>query len=242
MTTITHNPHIVNKILNKNNNNNNNNKKYKIDLREKNALSLCNTLSLNNKANLEDNFPYYNRDLLKDSLALFYKNSENLNRVVPIITEQTKISLRLLDWFVTNYSKKYKTLYLTKCGDPFIVHMEYKAQLKAYHKEKFDPFCRSTGKHNNQIQFKFYKKDLRSKERSVKSEIMKTTVGQLNFFKWAIQNKVIDYVIDNFKNIESDMEEYNRNRKNRKDEMYTYMTARQSITTYNNVHIVVKFD
>ena len=34
---------------------------------------------------------------------------------------------------------------------------------------------------------------------------MTTTVGQLNFFKWALENKVIDYINNNLTKIDKDM-------------------------------------
>jgi hypothetical protein len=32
-----------------------------------------------------------------------------------------------------------------------------------------------------------------------------TTIGQLNFFKWAILNKVVDYIVENYDAITQDM-------------------------------------
>ena len=43
--------------------------------------------------------------LLRTKLIEFYKNKENLNILLPIILQQTRLSLRSLDWFVTNYCK-----------------------------------------------------------------------------------------------------------------------------------------
>jgi hypothetical protein len=34
---------------------------------------------------------------------------------------------------------------------------------------------------------------------------METTIGQLNFFKWAIENKIVDYIETNYLSIEDDM-------------------------------------
>jgi hypothetical protein len=50
--------------------------------------------------------------LLKVKLIDFYKIESNLNILLPIILQQTRLSLRSLDWFVTNYSKKYNTNYI----------------------------------------------------------------------------------------------------------------------------------
>ena len=67
--------------------------------------------------------------------------------------------------------------------------LNYKAQLKSYSKKQFDPFCR-----RNRINFYFNE-----------DEFITTTVGQLNFFRWALQNNVIDYITKNYKDIETDM-------------------------------------
>ena len=44
--------------------------------------------------------------------------------------------------------------------------------------KQFDPFCR-----RDRIQFNYGK-----------DKYIITTVGQLNFFRWAIENKVLDYI------------------------------------------------
>ena len=46
------------------------------------------------------------QNLLMNSLETFFKKKENLDVIMPIINGQSKISLRVMDWFVTNYSKK----------------------------------------------------------------------------------------------------------------------------------------
>ena len=53
-------------------------------------------------------------DLLLNTLLEFYKNEDNLNKILKIITGDTKISLRIVDWFATNYAKKNFTLYNIK--------------------------------------------------------------------------------------------------------------------------------
>jgi hypothetical protein len=99
-----------------------------------------------------------------------------------IINGETKISLRIVDWFVTNFSKKYYTVYeIANNRDEstrFKVYNDYKLKLKAYSKRRFDPFCRwerITVPYDNE-------------------KFMETTIGQLNFFKWAIENKIVDYI------------------------------------------------
>ncbi len=129
------------------------------------------------------------------SLDKFYKNKEYMNIMLPIVNGYSNISLRALDWFVTNYSKHNKTYFVLKSNSKnFNVHYNYKSQLKAFNKKFFDPFCRG-----NRIPF-FYDNE----------NCIITTIGQLNFFKWAISNEVISYVNDNLKLIEKDMNKSNK--------------------------------
>lgn len=149
-------------------------------------------------------------DILLKSLYRYY-NSSNMKEMLPIVTgcSHTKVSLRVLDWFVTNYAKKKHTTYPLKSNGRIItfdVFLSYKSQLKAYNKRFFDPFCR-TNKNNNKNKIAFqYDKD--------KSLI--TTIGQLNFFRWAIRNKVISYVKENLEEINIDMNENNKKNRRKK--------------------------
>jgi hypothetical protein len=132
------------------------------------------------------------RDLLMVSLSRFYSQKNHMHRVIPYITCQSGVSLRLIDWFVTNYSKKKNTI-LTRQASNNIVHfnvyLSYRAQLKAYSKQQFDPFRR-----RDRVMFYY------DRNRSVE-----TTVGQLNFFRWTLQNDVLDYIVANSGIIETDM-------------------------------------
>ena len=51
--------------------------------------------------------------LLYESLIKFYTCKSNLDILLPIIEQKSNISLRILDWLVTNYSKKYNVAYET---------------------------------------------------------------------------------------------------------------------------------
>ena len=119
-----------------------------------------------------------------------------------IINGESKISLRIVDWFVTNFAKKYYTVYevaTQKDKIRFKVYNDYKLKLKAYRKTKFDPFCRW-----ERIMIP-YDED----------NFMETTIGQLNFFKWAIENKIIEYIETNYADIENDMNHRNSTSKRR---------------------------
>jgi len=132
-------------------------------------------------------------ELLLNNLLHFYENHDYLKKMVEIIQGESKISLRIVDWFVTNYAKKNFTVYEIEnhLGEPtrFKVYNEYKLKLKAYSKIRFDPFCRW-----ERIRIP-YDED----------NYMETTLGQLNFFKWAIENRIIDFIEENYDVIEADM-------------------------------------
>ena len=116
----------------------------------------------------------------------FYSIPENFNKVQTILAGDSRISLRLLDWLVTNYAKKHNVSYLATGNRHVVVYLAYKSHLKAYSKKMFDPFCRW-----KRIQFME----------------MKTTVGQLSFFEWAIQDDVLAYIDAHFAEIQKDMDD-----------------------------------
>ena len=130
-------------------------------------------------------------ELLLEKLLQFYNTNNNFDKMINIINGTSKISLRIVDWFVTNYSKKNYVVYELDNikNDRVKVYNDYKLKLKAYSKKKFDPFCRW-----ERINVP-YKNDT----------CIQTTLGQLNFFKWIIENKILDYIEENYKLIENDM-------------------------------------
>lgn len=147
------------------------------------------------------------KDLLMISLSKFYNVKANVNKIIPLVEQRSEISLRLVDWFVTNYSKKNNTV-ITKERNGNIIHfnvyLSYRNQLKAYSKEKFDPFRR-----NEHIIFYY------DVEKSIE-----TTHGQLNFFRWVIQNDILEYIEEHLEEIETDMlttQKQNQNKKKDED-------------------------
>ena len=81
--------------------------------------------------------------LLLESLIEYY--SKNMHLFTSIITQKSILSLRILDWLVTNYAKKENIVYTIIKNNQevnFNIYLDYKNQLKAYSKKYFDPFCR----------------------------------------------------------------------------------------------------
>ena len=139
-------------------------------------------------------------DILLNKLLDFYYQENYLERMLSIINGTSKISLRIVDWFSTNYSKKNFTMYETSKNSRFKVYEDYKLKLKAYSKKRFDPFCRW-----DRITIP-YKGDC----------VIQTTIGQLNFFKWVLEHKILDYIEKNFNDIKKDQDNRNSTAKNRK--------------------------
>ena len=191
-------------------------------------------------------------------LTKFFAQKENITKLKAIIDGTSKLSLRLIDWFVTNYSKKNYIMYNLKklqelsnpqkpqssksrkkqslnldesqspptsniedtdnllffpsspksqqmeaeiepdiesteelFSDYFNVFNDYRAQLKSLNKRNFDPFCR-----RSRIKFYYGKTN---------DDYIITTVGQLNFFKWSIENYILEYIELNLEKIDEDM-------------------------------------
>ena len=241
---------------------------------------------------------YSKEELLLQTLNEFYnkENNNQIDELLPIVTSKSDISLRGLDWFVTNFSKKFNIRYpLSKNNKEisFDVHNEYKSQLKAFNKRFFDPFCRG-----NKIIFPYFntkdkqlyddklvqiRKSINNKKISItkkkelldtfndiienlsniispdeklhdylisllrnivkkkdievldpKRKYLFTTVGQLNFFKWAITNDIIIYISNknNLKEINDDMT-YESKKNREKKEYY------DKNVQVNNKHVTI---
>lgn len=128
------------------------------------------------------------QDIVIAWLQDFYSHPGHLEELMPVLKGESAVSLRLIDYFVTNYAKKNNTSYML-AGRQFLVYFHYKRELNAYSKRLFDPFCR-----RERILFQ-----ARGHEEFV------TTVGQLNFFRWAIEKKILGYIGENREVIERDM-------------------------------------
>ena len=138
---------------------------------------------------------------LLSTLLEFFRQPEHIDVLKKIINREyvvcqsKKLSIRMINWFVTNFAKQHFTVYdvpSSKEGEParrFFVWTNYKSTEDSYSKQLFDPYCRQERiliPYDNQNR-------------------IETTVAQLNFFKWAILNKVLDYIVENYDEIEKDM-------------------------------------
>ena len=154
------------------------------------------------------------QELIINSLQKFYSDRNDKDDIMKLLEGTSVISLRLIDWFVTNYARQHTISYILNSQE-FLVYMNYKSQLKAYSKKLFDPFCR-----RERIMFQI-----------PGQEQFLTTVGKLNFFRWAIEKGVINYIQMNLAKIEKEMNASTREINNlRKQDM---SASSQATTTTN---------
>jgi hypothetical protein len=121
------------------------------------------------------------------ALQKFYNSRDDMDKIMPYLLGTAPISLRLIDFFVTNYCRKNFISYPLN-GQEFLVYVSYKSQLKAYSKQFFDPNCR---RERIVFQIQGY-------------EPFRTTVGQLNFFRWAFENQLLEYIQEHYDEIQED--------------------------------------
>ncbi len=162
----------------------------------------------------------------------------NFQKMLSVVTGESRVSLRIVDWFSTNYAKKYYTVYIIyddnkTTGTRFKVYNDYKLKLKAYSKKRFDPFCRW-----DRINIPYGE-----------DTYIQTTIGQLNFFRWALENDIIKYIKENMKQIVNDMNKRNSTSKNRKDSKKKTRKRREELSICasksikkEKVEIVVNFE
>ena len=214
-------------------------------------------------------------DVILKSLVKFYsKNPENLRILSSVSKQKTEISLREIDYTITNYNYNNKIIYRLKSGDTFNMALDYKNQLHGFSKKCFDPFCR-----RQRLFVPFVgAKNVTSESGGITSEsggitsesggaadsadsadsadeepgelIVPiplspdeidqykqrqdggvTTIGQMNFFRWAITNEVLDFCKNNKALISEKMELSGKKKKALKTE-----------NSPHDIKVVVHFD
>ena len=198
------------------------------------SLTISKTVELNsdynyNKQQINDMDVDTKLSLLMKSLTNFYKNEEYIEKMKSIVDQNSVISLRILDWFITNFSKKYRTI-IESNNRTVDVYQNYKLQLKSFSKKAFDPFCRK-----NKIIFYY-----------TDNEYIETSCGQLCFFRWCFENGILNYVKDNLSVIEQDMKNSLKDKKAKKGDSIKKrqplsISASRSVSK-QNLNYTVKFD
>jgi hypothetical protein len=155
------------------------------------------------------------KELLLSSLNSFYNNHTIYKLTLKtIIDGKHELSLRMIDWLVTRYAKTNNIIYwINETNDniyynlpenynnekykKITLYLDYRAQLKSFKKFNFDAFRR-----HDRISFNI------NNNNNCDDDFIETTIGQLNFFKWAFNTKIITYAIENQKKIYENMSKF----------------------------------
>jgi hypothetical protein len=161
------------------------------------------------------------QELIIASLQRFYSGRQDLDEIVELLKGTSEVSLRLVDWFVTNFAKAHSTSYILN-GQEFVVYMNYKNQLKAYSKKLFDPFCR-----RERISFQIPGHDA-----------FLTTVGKLNFFRWALEKGILDYIKGHQPEIEKEMNAAMKEQTKQKNTRDSTVSTASTVTSATAASVV----
>lgn len=146
--------------------------------------------------------------LLESVLDCFNLNTEYITKFLNIVKRKNGMSLRVIDWLVTNYSKVHSITIGTE-GLPRDLNRDYQKNLNAYYKKNLDPFAR-----RNKI-------NLIIKYPDGSEETRSSTVGQLNFFRWFCKNNLDIYLNREKRNIDEHMRSSeSRRRKDKKEKSH----------------------
>ena len=125
-----------------------------------------------------------------EQIHRWYSDERIEELLMPLTRQDDRLSLRALDWLVTNYAKKNNIVLADErtLGPPLNVYADYRSMLTFWRRKNFDPFRR-----HQRIYFHW------------KGQLEETTVGQLNFLHWAEVNGIIKYAREHVAEIEQDM-------------------------------------
>ena len=130
------------------------------------------------------------RMMLERSLQEWYaEDADRKKQLDRIVSGGAEFSLREIDWFVTNYTARNPVVYTLPSGKVVDVNGDYKDVLKSFHKSAFDAFKRKGNDPGD------------------------AAIRQMNFFRWAMENGVVDYVAKNARIIEQDMSRMRKKQK-----------------------------
>jgi hypothetical protein len=164
-------------------------------------------------------------DILIKELKVFYQNPKN-SIVLNKFLNHKNISLRIIDFFITQYSKINNIIITLQNKKFFNIYSSYKQHLKAYSKILFDPFCRK-----HKIDFIIYVNNVETK--------FETSIGQLNFFKWLIENNILYYIEANVAFIDEELSKYNSEKIQKRREKKTLNEEKKGLKENNKKNMII---
>lgn len=136
--------------------------------------------------------------LLTSVLEWYNSDVSRVNQFTDVVKHKNGLSLRIIDWLITNFSKKVSVSIETR-GLPGDLYRDYHKNLSAHNKKNFDPFAR-----RQRICIVILGREKRF-----------STIGQLNFFRWFLQKNLCEFLLENKSIVEKHMREYEKMSKNR---------------------------
>lgn len=136
-------------------------------------------------------------ELQRISVLEFFSDEARWSAVRSYISpgpeEESRVSLRLIDYFVTNYARKFLCDASgapsgAPSGGAANVYQSVQSALRGLNKKRMDPFCRRHAE-KDQVEIKG----------------VHTNVAQLSFFRWALINGVLRYIEQHAEEIRADM-------------------------------------
>jgi hypothetical protein len=144
-------------------------------------------------------------EVLLTSILEWYNSDESrVQQFTDIVKHRNGLSLRIIDWLITNFSKKVSVSIETH-GLPGDLYRDYHKNLSAHNKKNFDPFAR-----RQRICIIMFGRERRF-----------STIGQLNFFRWFLQKNLCSFLLENKSVIERHMRDYEKSSKKRSVKKFT---------------------
>lgn len=157
-------------------------------------------------------------DNIMAKVEAFFSKPEHMGKLLPFLHGTSKISLRMVEWFVFVYCMK-QTVDWFIGEDYFNVYLDYQAEMGDNKKQRFDPMGRKWRKETRKLKngettvvnvyhgINFYYTD---------NDFVVTSVAQLNFFRWFIGKGILDYMLEHYDKLCVAMNKYNKDSKEAK--------------------------
>lgn len=175
--------------------------------------------------------------LLKDTLSDYYRRNPSSLRIFSEIVSNrsTVVSLRVLDWLVTNYVTSQSILGETDAQrtERLNLFFNYTRNLDSYTKVWFDPFARKAPEKGSfKVWFNVETCAIEINDAPAPDGFISTTLGQLNFFRVAIEEGIISFTFEHHEFIQTHMLEGLSQRKkskaNGRKDVYTPVDAEET--------------
>ena len=169
--------------------------------------------------NVEAATPTRATDNIMAKVEAFFSKPEHMGKLLPFLHGTSKISLRMVEWFVFVHCMKQTVDWFI--GDEYFnVYLDYQAEMGDNKKQRFDPMGRKWRKETRKLKngettvvnvyhgINFYYTD---------DDYVVTSVAQLNFFRWFIGKGILDYMLEHYDKLSVAMNKYNKESKEAKN-------------------------